>query len=67
MAHPNACDATCSAHVKMQFRAIASWTLGAPCSKFVCSGKQVFTKIRGNSSLNSKQKGARFGRPFSVS
>src|SRR5438445_11315021 len=54
----------CSAHTEMQFRAIASSTLRRPCSNFVCAGKQVFTKIRGNPSLNSKQKGARSGALF---
>src|SRR4029434_5442425 len=39
-------------------------TLGAPCSKSVCAGKQVFTKIRGNSSLNGKQKKGADRRPF---
>ena len=63
-AHPNACDATCSAHTEMQFRAIASGTLGAPCSNSVCAGKQVFTKIRGKPSLNSKQKGRRSAPSF---
>jgi hypothetical protein len=37
-------------------RAIASGTLEAPSSHFVCAGKQVFTKTRGNSSLNDNQK-----------
>src|SRR6266545_1795821 len=50
--------------LKMQFRASALGTLGAPCSNSVCAGKQVFTKIRGNPSLNSKQKGRR-SAPFS--